>query len=74
MKQDWKAPIEFIRKRSKIVPADENICIKAAEVRQAFKLHTVDAIIYATALQTGTTLYTKDGDFENVPGVQMLSE
>ncbi len=70
--RDSKQPIEFIKKRSKVVPADAEICLLAADQRTRHKLHTVDAIIYATALQTESTLYTRDGHFENAAGVEMI--
>ncbi len=68
----WEEPLGYIRKRSKIVPADEKICLLASEQKKLHKLHALDAIIYATALHTSSTLMTADRDFERIAGVEMI--
>ena len=72
IKMPWEKPIGYIAKRAKIVPADSEICLLAAEKKITHKLHTVDAIIYATSAKTEAVIYTKDRDFENNDGVELI--
>jgi predicted nucleic acid-binding protein len=48
------------------------IALFAAEICDRRKLATADAIIYATALTFEADLLTRDGHFENLPGVCYL--
>lgn len=58
--------------RKTIVPFDEVLAIKAADLSIFHKLSMADAIIYATAKHYGAQLVTSDGHFENLPGVTLL--
>jgi predicted nucleic acid-binding protein len=55
-----------------VVPLDSSIAIRAADLSATFKLHSTDAIIYATALQLNATLITCDSHFEGLPDVQYV--
>jgi predicted nucleic acid-binding protein len=55
-----------------VVPLDSSIAIRAADLSATFKLHSTDAIIYATALQLNATLITYDSHFEGLPDVQYV--
>jgi predicted nucleic acid-binding protein len=53
-----------------IVELTPEIAARTAEVRQSSRLKLGDAIIWATALETGRTLVTRDTDFRpGTPGV-----
>jgi len=71
-KKDPTTRIELIIERSFIVPLDKEIALLAAEVKQEHKLHTIDAIVYATAQHKGLTLVTGDQHFRGIRNVEMI--
>lgn len=71
-KQEYRARLDFIYSRSKVIPLDKDIAETAASIRLKYKLATADAIIYATALSERTKLISEDPDFKNVPNVEKL--
>ena len=52
-----------------VVPLDTRIALLAVECHRQYRLATADAIIYATAQETGAGLLTCDAHFEKLPGV-----
>jgi len=53
----------------KVVPPDQDVCIRATYIRRSYKLPEVDSLILATAVQGGYThFYTFDDDFEELDG------
>lgn len=64
--------ISFIRRRSTIISIDEEMAIDAAENMKKFKLHAMDAIIYACANKTNARLVTGDAHFKNIPNIEFL--
>ena len=52
-----------------VVALDTSIAIRAAEYCRAHKLATADAIVYATARESGADLLTCDAHFEGLDGV-----
>jgi predicted nucleic acid-binding protein len=73
--RDGKDPttrIELIVERSFIVSLNEEIALLAADIKQKHKLHTVDAIIYATAQHKNLTLVTGDQHFKDLPNVNII--
>ncbi len=52
-----------------VVPLDTAIALSAADLHQAHKLATADAIVYATALACGANVITCDADFRHLPHV-----
>ena len=73
--RDQKDPttrIDFIVKRSFIISIDKEIAIPAADVKQKYKLHTVDAIVYATARHKKLNLITGDQHFKDLPDVEII--
>ena len=66
-----KKSIERVRKRSMLMQLDDEIALKAAELKNE-GLSLVDAIIYATALQNKTQLLTGDKHFEDYSDVVFL--
>ncbi len=70
--KDPKDRIDFILERTLIVDIEHKIALRAAEIKNQLKLHTVDALVYASALAKGTALVTGDPDFKNLPNVEIL--
>lgn len=58
--------------RSYIIPLNEKIALLAADIKQKYKLHTIDAIIYATAQYKGLILVTGDQHFKGLPNVEII--
>lgn len=52
-----------------VVVPDVSIALNAAELSAAHKLHALDALIYATAIEHKATLVTCDAHFKGLPGV-----
>jgi len=51
----------------KVIPLNQDICIKASHIRKTHKLPAIDALILATAIQEKYThFYTFDKDFEKL--------
>lgn len=57
-----------------VVPLDSAIAIEAAILSYRLKLHTTDAIIYATAQLAGAKLYTSDAHFKGLAGVEYFEK
>lgn len=72
-KKDPATRINLIIDRSFIVPLDREVALLAADMKHKHKLHTIDAIIYATSQHKGLTLVTGDQHFRAFPGVEMIS-
>lgn len=53
-----------------VVPLDSAIALRAADVAREHKLHTSDAIVYATALAANAELLTCDAHFQALPRVR----
>jgi len=70
--RDPTARLELIMKRSIIIPLDKQIALLAAEIKQRYKLHTIDAIIYASARSKNLTLITGDQHFKDLPNVELI--
>jgi predicted nucleic acid-binding protein len=64
--------IELIIERSFIVLLDVEIALLASDMKHKHGLHTIDAIIYATAEQKSLTLVTGDKHFKDLPNVEMI--
>lgn len=59
-------------KRSTVVPLDDNLALKAADISLLYGLAMADAMVYATARMHAATLYTSDADFKGLPLVQWM--
>jgi predicted nucleic acid-binding protein len=53
---------------------DSNVAILAAELAAEYKLHTTDAIIYASALVNDASVLTCDAHFNKLPGVEYFEK
>jgi len=52
-----------------VVPLDTRIALHAAGLHRQYRLATADAIVYATAQDSGADLLTCDAHFDGLPGV-----
>ena len=64
--------MDFIKKRSIVIPISAEIAEKAAEIALANKLPAADSLIYATSVLHDSILYTIDNDFRGLKGVLIL--
>jgi len=71
-RKDPATRINFIIERSFIISLDKEIALLAADIKQNHKLHTIDAIVYATSQHKGLTLVTGDQHFKDIPNVEII--
>lgn len=71
-KKDPTASLNFIMERSFVVPLDQVVALRAADAKRRYGLHTVDAVIYATALEKHMSVITGDQHFKDLPDVEMI--
>ena len=57
-----------------VVPLDTSVAFSAASISRDHKLHTTDAIIYATAQMHDAPLLTCDAHFEGLAGVEYFEK
>lgn len=57
-----------------VVPLDTGTAFSAATISRDHKLHTTDAIIYATAQLHDAPLLTCDAHFKGLPGVEYFEK
>ena len=61
-------------KQGKVIEINETISIYAAKLSIEKKLPMADALIYATGLLNGATIYTQDNHFEGLAGVSYFKK
>ena len=64
--------MEFIKKRSLVVPVSSEIAEKAVDFSLENGLPIIDSLIYATSILNNTTLITLDNDFRGLKNVVIL--
>ena len=64
--------LNFIKSRVLIIELDEEVCRNAAAISINHKLHTVDSLIYSSALLNNATLISGDNHFEGLDKVMIL--
>jgi len=64
--------IDFIKKKSIILPVTDKIAEMAAEISIEKEIPSIDSIIYATALENNLSLITLDNDFRGLPNAVIL--
>jgi len=62
----------FIKKKSLILPVNEEISRDAVDFSLKHKLPAMDSLIYASALKNGAVLITLDNDFRGLKNVNVL--
>ena len=67
--KEFEKLIEFISAKSKIIDVNKEIALRAAELK---KLHFVDALIYASALENNSQLITCDSHFKGLDKVLFI--
>jgi predicted nucleic acid-binding protein len=58
--------------RARVVPIDERLALLAARISLDRRLAMADAMIYATALESGAHLVTTDAHFQDLPEVTVF--
>lgn len=66
--------VQFMKDNSIIIPVDEEIALASVAHCIKERLHTIDAVIYETALQNKCRLVTCDLDFRNLKDAEIISE
>lgn len=71
-KRDPTSRINLILDRSLIIPVNKDIALPAADIKQKHKLHTIDALVYASSQHKKLILVTGDQHFKDMPNVEMI--
>jgi predicted nucleic acid-binding protein len=58
--------------KTRVVPLDQALALRAADLSLEFSLPMADAFVLATAQSCGAELITSDSDFRGIPGVTLL--
>ena len=58
--------------KTEVVPLNRDLAILAADLSLEYSLPMADSFVLATARMHGAQLVTRDADFRNIPGVQVL--
>ncbi len=64
--------MEFVKKRSLIVPVTDSIAEKAVEFSLEYELPIIDSLIYSSGILNESTLITLDNDFRGLKQVNIL--
>ena len=71
---DLEEVLFFIENRSIVINLDEVISRSAADLSIHYKLHAMDALIYASAKAMDSELVTADSDFEKLDDVMIIQQ
>ncbi len=58
--------------QTRVVVVDQTLSLEAADYSLEHGLHMSDALVYATARQTSSELYTSDGDLQGLASVTLI--
>lgn len=58
--------------QTKVVTVDQTLSLEAADYSLEHGLHMSDALVYATARQTSSELYTSDEDLKGLASVTLI--
>ena len=64
--------MEFVRKRSLVIPVSEDIAEKAVDISFENGLSIIDSLIYTTSIIQGASLMTLDNDFRGLKNTIVL--
>ena len=64
--------LKFIKTRSLLIELNEKICNSAADLSFKHNLHTVDSLIYCSAVLNNATLISGDKHFEGLENAFIL--
>ena len=65
--------LKAIEDNSIIVGLNKEIAIAAVSNCEKYGLHTIDSLIYSSAMETGTTFVTVDKDFKKTPRTRTIA-
>ena len=71
---DLEGVLAFIEKRSIVINLDEDISQSVADLSLQYKLHAMDALIYASVKAISSELVTADSDFEILDDVFIIQQ
>lgn len=71
---DLEGVLTFIENRSIVINLDEDISRSAADLSIQYKLHAMDALIYASAKAMDSELVTADSDFGKLDDVMIIQQ
>jgi predicted nucleic acid-binding protein len=66
--------IAFIKKKTISIEINEKLAEEAAEIAHKHRLHTADALIYASAALNRLQLITLDNDFRGLPNAAVKEQ
>ena len=70
--KETEKAIKFIEDNSIIVNLNKEIAISAAGYCSKYGLHTIDSLIYSSAIAMETTFITADSDFKKAPKAKII--
>ena len=70
--QKFQDRIDFICKNSSIIDIDQEVALITADIKNTYKLYTVDALVYTIAQRQKSTLLTGDAHFKDLENVKLL--
>ena len=59
-------------KRSSVIPVEDTLALKAADMALQHHLAMADAMVYAAVVRYDSPLYTSDADFKGLPLVHFI--
>lgn len=65
--------LKFIKNKSLLIEVNEEVCQNAAKISLKYNLHTIDSLIYCSAVLNNATLVSGDKHFESLENVFILS-
>ncbi len=70
--KDIKREIRFIEENTIIIGINKEIAIRSAENCKKYKLHTIDSLIYSSAVEVKALFITVDNDFKKTPKTRII--
>ena len=69
---DAEKALEFIENNSIIIGLTKKTAIEAVNNCQKYSLHTIDSLVYTSAIQTKAVFVTADNDFRGTPKTRLV--
>ena len=70
--KDIKRELRFIEENSIIIGINKEIAIISAENCKKYKLHTIDSLIFSSAMEVKSMFVTADSDFKKTPKTRII--
>ena len=68
-----RAAITFIEESGIIVNVSKEIALNAVNYGEKYELHTIDSLLYASAMKAKATFITLDKDFQKTPKTRIIT-